>query len=95
MNNSPLNLYSSIPDAPPHTNSKRGFAVPLTYEALEGILRNSFDLPSGDLVDVAINRERDIVTFKFRGGTIVIGEAGEYPHRPSLVTSHDLPDEPS
>lgn len=72
---------------------KFGFDVPVTYEALDSLLRQSMDLPEGELVNVYIENDRDIVCFRYRrpdGSEFRVGQAGEYPKRTGIVTYQDI-----
>jgi hypothetical protein len=69
-----------------------GFKVPITSQALDVVLRKTFDLPEGDVERIEVDEERMIVTFYYRSdapktfdGKVQqpcpgrIGQAGEYP----------------
>lgn len=75
---------------PQTEKNKFGYIVPVTFEGAEAMLRQYVtDLPPGDLVDIFVDRERDIVTFKYRCqegsddsfNVPRVGQGGSYPHR--------------
>lgn len=73
---------------------KYGFDVPITYEALDNILRRNINMPSGMLAAVYVDVERELVYLRYRTekrSGYGVGEAGEYPKNAgSIVTLTDL-----
>ena len=70
---------------------KHGFKVPITFEALDSILRQHFaNIPTGTVRSVYIDHEREIVCVKYDANNPSVGEAGEWPSRiAGLVTTED------
>ena len=71
---------------------KHGFKVPITYEALDSILRHHFaNLPPGTVRNIYVDYEHEIVCVKYDANNPRVGEAGEWPSRAtSLVTKQDV-----
>lgn len=80
------------------SEDKYGFVVSTTDQALDAVLRQTFDLPEGRLVRIAVDQERMIINFyydseqpkTYNGGKVKmpcagkIAQGGEYPHRLEL-----------
>lgn len=77
------------------TKDKYGFALDMSSEALDALIRERLVLPDGDLERIHVDPERLIMTFYYRSdkpetneeGKVKqpcagrIGQAGEYPRR--------------
>lgn len=71
------------------SKNKYGFKIPITSQALDAILRKTFDIPDGEIERIEVDQERLIVTFYYNSpphntsGPVPgrITQAGEYPIR--------------
>lgn len=78
--------------------SKYGFDVPITFEALDSILRLNFNIPEGEPINVFVDQEREIISVRYRTNEkdgFRVGQAGEYPkrigeERSGLLTAEDI-----
>lgn len=73
--------------------NKSGFEIPITFEAIDALLRQHGQFEEGNLVGIYVDHDRDTLILRYHTEQktgFVVGEACEYRRISGLITKKEI-----